>query len=62
MTGPLVILAIGALAVGAYFQWTGDFLGRDGYRDSSCKRRCSKSCKLKPWRQSPLARRTSPWP
>ena len=26
MTGPLVILAIGALAVGAYFQWTGDFL------------------------------------
>jgi NADH-quinone oxidoreductase subunit L len=31
MTGPLVILAIGALAVGGYFQWTGDFLGRDGY-------------------------------
>ena len=31
MTGPLVILAIGALAVGAYFQWTGDFLGRDGF-------------------------------
>ena len=27
MTGPLVILAIGALTVGAYFQWTGDFLG-----------------------------------
>jgi len=31
MTGPLVILAIGALAVGAYFQWTGDFLGRKDY-------------------------------
>ncbi len=31
MTGPLVILAIGALAVGWYFQWTGDFLGRDGF-------------------------------
>jgi NADH-quinone oxidoreductase subunit L len=31
MTGPLVILAVGALAVGAYFQWTGDFLGREGY-------------------------------
>ena len=36
MTVPLVILAIGALAVGAYFQWTGDFLGQT---DSSCKRR-----------------------
>jgi len=31
MTGPLVILAFGALTVGAYFQWTGDFLGRPGY-------------------------------
>ena len=31
MTGPLVILAIGALAVGAYFHWTGDFLGPDGF-------------------------------
>ncbi len=31
MTGPLVILAIGALAVGVYFYWTGDFLGRKGY-------------------------------
>ena len=31
MTGPLVILAIGALVVGAYFQGTGDFLGRDGF-------------------------------
>ncbi|MGO9115138.1 MAG: NADH-quinone oxidoreductase subunit L [Thermoguttaceae bacterium] len=31
MTGPLVILAIGALTVGAYFQWTGDFLRRDGF-------------------------------
>ncbi len=31
MTGPLVILAIGALTVGAYFQWTGDFLGRKDY-------------------------------
>jgi NADH-quinone oxidoreductase subunit L len=31
MTGPLVILAIGALAVGAYFQATGDFLNRDGF-------------------------------
>jgi NADH-quinone oxidoreductase subunit L len=31
MTGPLVILAIGALAVGAYFQWTGDFLRPDGF-------------------------------
>ncbi len=30
MTGPLVILAIGALTVGAYFYWTGDFLGRHG--------------------------------
>jgi len=27
MTGPMVILAVGALAVGAYFQWTGDFTG-----------------------------------
>ena len=26
-------LAIGALAVGAYFQWTGDFLGREGFHD-----------------------------
>ena len=31
MTGPLVILAIGALAVGWYFHWTDDFLGRDGF-------------------------------
>ena len=31
MTSPLVILAIGALTVGAYFQATGDFLGRDGF-------------------------------
>jgi len=31
MTGPLVILAVGAVAVGAYFQWRGDFLGRDGF-------------------------------
>jgi NADH-quinone oxidoreductase subunit L len=31
MTGPLVILAIGALTVGAYFQWTGDFLRPDGF-------------------------------
>jgi NADH-quinone oxidoreductase subunit L len=31
MTGPLVILAIGALAVGAYFQWTGDFLHPNGF-------------------------------
>ncbi len=31
MTGPLVILAIGALAVGAYFQWTGDFLNPNGF-------------------------------
>jgi NADH-quinone oxidoreductase subunit L len=31
MTGPLVILAIGALAVGAYFQLTGDFLRSDGF-------------------------------
>ena len=31
MTGPLVLLAIGALAVGAYFQWTGDFLGPHGF-------------------------------
>ena len=31
MTGPLVILALGALSVGAYFQWTGDFLGQDGF-------------------------------
>ena len=34
MTGPLVILAIGALAVGAYFHWTGDFIGPT---DSSCQ-------------------------
>jgi NADH-quinone oxidoreductase subunit L len=31
MTGPLVILAIGALTVGAYFQWHGDFLKPDGF-------------------------------
>jgi NADH-quinone oxidoreductase subunit L len=31
MTGPLVILALGSLCVGWYFQWTGDFLGRDGF-------------------------------
>jgi NADH-quinone oxidoreductase subunit L len=31
MTGPLVILALGALGVGAYFQWTGDFLGPHGF-------------------------------
>ena len=31
MTGPLMILAIGALTVGAYFQWTGDFLKPDGF-------------------------------
>ena len=27
MTGPMTILAVGALAVGAYFQWMGDFAG-----------------------------------
>ncbi|MGD0899434.1 MAG: NADH-quinone oxidoreductase subunit L [Thermoguttaceae bacterium] len=31
MTGPLVLLALGAAAAGAYFHWTGDFLGRDGF-------------------------------
>ena len=31
MTGPLVILALGALCVGAYFQWTGDFLDPKGF-------------------------------
>jgi NADH-quinone oxidoreductase subunit L len=31
MTLPLVILAIGALVVGAYFQSTGDFLGPQGF-------------------------------
>jgi NADH-quinone oxidoreductase subunit L len=31
MTGPLVILAIGALTVGAYFQWHGDFLDTKGF-------------------------------
>ncbi len=31
MTGPLMILAIGALVVGAYFQWTGDFLDPNGF-------------------------------
>lgn len=31
MTGPLMILALGALGVGAYFQWTGDFLGKEGF-------------------------------
>jgi NADH-quinone oxidoreductase subunit L len=31
MTGPLVILALGALTVGAYFQRTGDFLGPHGF-------------------------------
>ena len=30
MTGPLVILALGADG-GAYFQWTGDFLRTDGF-------------------------------
>ena len=31
MTGPLFILAIGALGVGMYFQWTGDFLNPNGF-------------------------------
>ena len=31
MTGPLVILALGSLCVGAYFQWTGDFLDPKGF-------------------------------
>ena len=31
MTGPLVILAIGAATVGWYFYWTGDFLKPDGF-------------------------------
>jgi NADH-quinone oxidoreductase subunit L len=31
MTGPLVILALGALGVGTYFQWTGDFLSPGGF-------------------------------
>jgi NADH-quinone oxidoreductase subunit L len=31
MTGPLVILALGALGVGWYFQSTGDFLAADGF-------------------------------
>jgi NADH-quinone oxidoreductase subunit L len=31
MTGPLVILALGALVVGGYFQWSGDFLGRESF-------------------------------
>jgi NADH-quinone oxidoreductase subunit L len=31
MTGPLAILAIGAITVGAYFQWHGDFLRPDGF-------------------------------
>jgi NADH-quinone oxidoreductase subunit L len=31
MTGPLVILALGALVVGAYLQWSGDFLSPSGF-------------------------------
>jgi NADH-quinone oxidoreductase subunit L len=31
MTGPLVILALGALVAGGYFQWSGDFLGQKGF-------------------------------
>jgi NADH-quinone oxidoreductase subunit L len=31
MTGPLVILAFGALGAGAYFQFTGDFIGPHGF-------------------------------
>jgi NADH-quinone oxidoreductase subunit L len=31
MTGPLAILAVGAITVGAYFQWNGDFLKPDGF-------------------------------
>jgi len=31
MTGPLVILAFGALLVGVYFQWSGDFLQPNGF-------------------------------
>jgi NADH-quinone oxidoreductase subunit L len=31
MTGPLVILAVGALTVGAFFQWHGDFLSTKGF-------------------------------
>jgi NADH-quinone oxidoreductase subunit L len=31
MTGPLIILAVGALTVGLYFQCTGDFLKPDGF-------------------------------
>jgi len=31
MTGPLVILAVGALVVGGYFQWSGDFLHPNGF-------------------------------
>jgi NADH-quinone oxidoreductase subunit L len=31
MTAPLTILAVGALVVGAYFHWTGDFTGPHGF-------------------------------
>jgi NADH-quinone oxidoreductase subunit L len=31
MTGPLAVLALGALAVGGYFQWSGDFLDHKGF-------------------------------
>jgi NADH-quinone oxidoreductase subunit L len=31
MTGPMLLLALGALSVGAYFQATGDFLDRAGF-------------------------------
>lgn len=31
MTGPLVILALGSLGVGVYFQWMGDFLGPESF-------------------------------
>ena len=59
MTGPLVILAIGALAVGAYFQWTGDFLGRDGFLMQTP---VLTALQAEAAEAARMARRTSPWP
>ena len=60
MTGPLIILAVGGLTVGLYFQCTGDFLDRDGFLMQTPALTALQTGSRRARGARPVA--TSPWP